>query len=949
MTKPTNISTSEQFLELLAKSDLLSGEQLGDAHRAAAGGGDAKGVARFLLKQGWLTTWQAGQLLCGFHRLLVGNYRLCSELGRGYWGRVYLAEHVRLGRRAAVQIVSPRHAEQPEALQLFLAETKVAAALEHRNIIRLFDVGRDGDRLYAVREFVPGQDLRQRVQKLGPLPLPLAIDWVVQTCCGLEYLHARGVVHGGLKPSSLLVSEPGVVKILDVAASARRRDFDEQPDDDASRAAIRYWSPEQIRGADPDVATDVFSLGCCLYSLLTGRVAFAVTRDDQGRPVRAGPMPVPINSHRPEVPPALAALCGRMLAARREERMGCASEVREQLEALRDSQRLSLPGSRSAARTEQVAADETEHPVAPAPSGVAGSASRELAASVAPSAVGGEQPTPGEAVGEGAAPEPRLASATRPSLVAGSSGRRLRFLRSFAQSVRGLPRTIVFGFVALAGGLFLLAVGLQWGLNRTSTTAVATLPDGRGSARAAPGDSPFSPPDEQPEAEIAEQTMSHARAQPASQASSGGAADDADKTPATEVAATGAVEAVPPAPETQDGSPLPASPEVPAPPEESPAKAPMTATPPEKPASDKPALEKPVSEKPAPQITAEAGTAQPVFEIASAVDLPPLPTSSQAESSAVLGKIRVGAQDACFISLFGGENALRGRAAISLRSARDGTAPRDWEIVLSDSSGQEAVLASLALPEQDLRFTWSGEAAQRSVAECVRNCGLKITAGQVSPQEVVLRTPVLAPPLTLDFDKPALSAKWTIDGLPDPEAIRVAARIEGYPFILEPAAAIPADAGTQWVYLGDNREQVAIALQLRTNLSSRGLELSLLPCFFVPGQPLPDRMTKAKVNQFRTACLEGKSQRPSYQALVEQLQKAQKTNRKSEVQNPLLQANAAVSRIDALLQRLEQLERTLKAINGQAKLHVRVYLDTGAKEVDLLLTNASPPAAAAGE
>ena len=197
----------------------------------------------------------------------------------------------------------------------------------------------------------------------------------------------------------------------------------------------------------------------------------------------------------------------------------------------------------------------------------------------------------------------------------------------------------------------------------------------------------------------------------------------------------------------------------------------------------------------------------------------------------------------------------------------------DWEIVLSDSGGQEAVIASLALPEQDLKFTWSAEAAQRPVAECVRNCGLKITAGQVSPLEVVLRTPVSVSPLTLDLDKPTLSARWTIDALPDPTAIRAAVRLDGYPFILEPAETIPATAELQWVYLGDNREQVAIALQLKTNLFSRGLELSLLPHLLVPGKPLPDRMTKAKV-KFRATCVEGKSQRSGYQALVERLQQA---------------------------------------------------------------------------
>jgi hypothetical protein len=115
--------------------------------------------------------------------------------------------------------------------------------------------------------------------------------------------------------------------------------------------------------------------------------------------------------------------------------------------------------------------------------------------------------------------------------------------------------------------------------------------------------------------------------------------------------------------------------------------------------------------------------------------------------------------------------------------------------------------------------------------------------------------------------------------------------------------------------------------------------LSLVPHLFVPGQPLSEKMTKAKVNQFRTACLEGKSQRTRYEALVKQLQEAQQAGVPQELQNPLLQANEMVRRIDAFAQRLVQFEQTLKAVSGQAKLHLRLYFDTGAKEVDLLLTN----------
>jgi len=321
MNKPTPVVTADQFVKVLEASRLLGTEQWREfravVHR------DSKSAARFLVQKGWLTTWQGGQLLGGFHRLLVGNYRLLREIGRGRWGRVYLGEHRRLGRQGAIKLLAPQLGLQEERLRQFLEEIRLTAALEHRNLIEIYDVARDGDRYYVVMEYVSGTDLRQQVQRHGPLPLHRAADIAYQTAEVLDHLHTRGRLHGEIRPSCLMFSEAGLVKLLDAAGTASLAPLPQS----VAEAGNHYAAPEQRDGRPVDLRADVYGLGRTLYFLLTGRsmpdASLVSAHDSQP-------------GSGLDVPPEFAAVCRQMTAELPADRYGT---MREVLAALRSWRR----------------------------------------------------------------------------------------------------------------------------------------------------------------------------------------------------------------------------------------------------------------------------------------------------------------------------------------------------------------------------------------------------------------------------------------------------------------------------------------------------------------------------------------------------------------------------------------------------------------------------------
>src|SRR5919109_3624452 len=202
----------------------------------------------------------------------LGGYRIEEPLGRGGTSVVYRAEHVRLGRRAALKLLAPAFGEA-DFSERFLRESRLAASLDHPNIVPVYDAGEEDGLLYIAMACVEGTDLKTLVAQEGGLPLRRALWILGQIASALDAAHARGLVHRDVKPANILVgpedraylSDFGAVKELASAGMTRTGTF---------VGTIEYCAPEQIEGGEGDARTDVYALACVLYETLTGTAPF---------------------------------------------------------------------------------------------------------------------------------------------------------------------------------------------------------------------------------------------------------------------------------------------------------------------------------------------------------------------------------------------------------------------------------------------------------------------------------------------------------------------------------------------------------------------------------------------------------------------------------------------------------------------------------------------------
>ncbi|MEK6236025.1 MAG: serine/threonine protein kinase, partial [Planctomycetales bacterium] len=199
-------------------------------------------------------------------------------IGAGGMGQVFLAEHGRLDRLAAIKVLSSKAINSPTALKRFQQEVKAAAKLAHANIVSTYDASEQDGVHYLVMEYVKGADLSHHVRKTGPLTAAKAVHCMLHAAEGLAHAHEIGIIHRDIKPSNILLTEEDEVKILDMGL-ARLDAHDEQAslDEDLTQdgqviGTIAYMSPEQAKSTkNVDHRTDIYSLGCTLHFLLTGR------------------------------------------------------------------------------------------------------------------------------------------------------------------------------------------------------------------------------------------------------------------------------------------------------------------------------------------------------------------------------------------------------------------------------------------------------------------------------------------------------------------------------------------------------------------------------------------------------------------------------------------------------------------------------------------------------
>lgn len=206
----------------------------------------------------------------------LGRYEIVSSIGAGGMGQVYLARDVELGRRVALKVLPAQFTLDEERILRFRREARAASALNHPNIVTVYDVGESGQTWFIVTEFIEGETLRSRLEH-GRLQSDIALDIALQCARALATAHDAGIVHRDVKPENILVRSDGVVKIVDFGLAGTSEESLEIGNDTYTRKVMgtpRYMSPEQARGERLDARSDIFSLGAVLYEMIAGRPAF---------------------------------------------------------------------------------------------------------------------------------------------------------------------------------------------------------------------------------------------------------------------------------------------------------------------------------------------------------------------------------------------------------------------------------------------------------------------------------------------------------------------------------------------------------------------------------------------------------------------------------------------------------------------------------------------------
>lgn len=350
-----------EFHDLLEELQILDAGQLALVKDSLSlQCGDTARLAGALAERQWLTPYQVEHLLHGNKPgLVLGPYLLLDKLGEGGMGQVFKARHQKLHRVVAIKLIRKDRLADPEMVQRFYREVRAIAQLQHPNIVRAYDADEIDGTHYFSMEYIEGIDLDKRVRKEGPLPIAQACEFIRQTALGLQHSYERGLIHRDLKPANLLVSgEWGVVsaaketaansplttkhspvlKILDLGLAHIEKSSDESSTftrEGMLMGTPDFMSPEQsvnVRGVD--IRSDLYSLGCTFYFLLTGRVPFPGGSMTEKLLKHQMDQPTPIEQFRPDVPDELAAIVYRLMEKKPAERYQTPAEVAASLAEL---------------------------------------------------------------------------------------------------------------------------------------------------------------------------------------------------------------------------------------------------------------------------------------------------------------------------------------------------------------------------------------------------------------------------------------------------------------------------------------------------------------------------------------------------------------------------------------------------------------------------------------
>jgi serine/threonine protein kinase len=347
------VDSAANLVQALRQSRLLGPSQLEELTRVLQPRfADPRALARELIEREWLTPYQINQVMQGCGQdLTLGQYVLLQRLDESILGQVFKARHQHMRRLVALTIVRERLLAQSGAVERFYQEIQAAGRLNHPHIVCAFDAGPIGRTHFFALEYVEGISLDRWVQQSGPLPVSSATRLVRQVALGLQHAHERGLLHHDLKPANLLVTRlnslgdgtrgPGetprpsselfseaLIKICNLGLTLLRpRPRGRNAGDESmvllhkSEDSLDYMAPEQQPGVPlTDIRSNLYSLGCAYYYLLTGRVPFPGTDSEVKLRMHQTAVPLAVQALRPEVPPDVEDTLRLLMAKRPEER-----------------------------------------------------------------------------------------------------------------------------------------------------------------------------------------------------------------------------------------------------------------------------------------------------------------------------------------------------------------------------------------------------------------------------------------------------------------------------------------------------------------------------------------------------------------------------------------------------------------------------------------------------
>ena len=875
------ITTAEAFLVVLEKSELLTTEQFAEAQDATLLTSDAAELAGMLIRQDLITTWQSTQLLAGRSSFFLGNYALLDLLGRGGMGSVFLARHRTMNRRVALKVVSKQVGKDPASLERFLAEARLIASLDHPNIVQAYDVDKESDRFYIVMEYIEGKDLEVIVQEHGLFGFEEVADCIRQAADGLAHAHDRNMIHCDVKPSNLLLSDQGTIKILDMGMARLAESGEDSGEqvDHKILGTIDYMAPEQaMEGPDFDHRADIYSLGCTFYFLLSGRPPF-----DEGtltqRIMKHQTQPPPdIFASQPDTPQELVDICMKMMAKDPADRYQSADEVALLLTGWREP----IPAAHAGAGQPQSEGQPQD--------------------AHSPQTPGGDSATAQSATNlimeELRVPDTPAAGPVLKS-------KKKRTWGEEQQTVMLVAVAVFFAIVVLSVALVVMSLG-------PSRTDVQEISQGKTMPVSPSVDTNGAPTSRQPSPDP---DAGEAQPSPPLQQNDPKTSDPK------------ATEAKPPKPII----PEPPKPELPKPELPKPE--------PPKPEPPKPEPNEPEPPKPEPN---EPEPVDPFHELPTAIDLKLLADTarrSQYEPRPVfkLAMLHIGADSTLKIELVGGGSALPHGDRFLLKPDKDANGEPAWIISLEHRQADKDLPANVAriwFGQGALMFEWlPGVVAE--TANHLKNCALDITIDGKT-RTLALSRPRVVEPLTADLIGGTASRTLTGEYLPNVSNLRLVITALECPVLgdsLKQNTVIEAKGQADIEVNIDklNRMVARVSYDVKG-----GRTFVQLECFYQPSGGT--RLVRLRASEW-------KKLEKLYTDSMSRKQRLTADVAKQEGRRPNSSLARKKQQLEVIDKRLAEMAALLsfkEAVLGKGKIFFREYIEVGGRRIEMATTDAPP-------